>query len=468
MIKRTSRTAIALATSLLLTSALTAPIPAHATEQIAPDTLAQRLDAAINTGNTEGLAQLLAPDFRVHGKTADLFPKPITRPLYLEEQAALPGILAGLNRTSQVISSGDHSLSLLVTLSGVQAGPYLGLPPGGNHLSIRMLEVWKRKDGQMTDLWRQADDVSALRQMTVWQPAPDMPATPAPAREVAHFPPGTFLESVVADDGGTLYFTTLMTGRIDRLVPGGQPEPFATLPVGGKPGVPEGVMCLTPGEDGALFVNVIAPGTPHHGVWHLRAGQDPAVYAALPDAVIPNGLARDDSGALYVADANAGGIWRVDPQTHAASPWHAGDLLQRRPYIGQYPPTNGLQFWQGSLYATNSDKALVVRIPVQEGGSAGAAEIHARNVGGDDLAIDENGILYVTTHPYNSVIRVDRTGAPTVIATPEQGVVGPTAAVITGHGRDRKKLYVVTDGGLYNPLPGQPMRPNIVELDIGK
>ena len=435
-------------------------------DQLGRAELVAALDASISAGDRAALDRLLAANFRPHGHTDDLFRKPLTRELAIENMMRQSEVFRNLSRRSEILVNDSESLTLRVTETGVQVGPWLAQPPSGNLVAIQALETWKvGDDGKFTDLWRQADDLAVVRQITAWQPEPDLPVQGSRTREIAEFPGGAFLESIVADGEGNLYFTQLMTGLIRKLAPDGTVSTFAELPVGSEGALPEGVMCLVLDEDGAMFVTVLAPGKPEHGVWRIDRDGRAAHFAALPAEVLPNGIARDPAGRLYVADSGAGGVWQIDPELRAASRWYEGELLRRRPYIGIFPPANGIQFWNGSLYVANSDRALIIRIPVEEGGSPGEGVIHADGVGGDDFAVDEDGTLYVTTHPYNSVIRVDRNGSRTVVATPEQGLVGPTAAAFARRGGVRH-LYVVTDGGLFSPIPGRPLRPAVVELDL--
>jgi sugar lactone lactonase YvrE/predicted ester cyclase len=427
--------------------------------------LVAALDTSISKGDQEGLGRLLTSNFHPHGYTDDLFRKPLTRDMFIDQLMRMSKTFSNFSRTSEIITSDAESLSLRVTETGVQSGAYLSQPPSGNALAVQTLEVWKLdENGKLTEVWRQSDDLATLRQITSWQPDRVLPVKASAARELAHFPPGVFLESIVADIAGNLYFTQLMTGLIRMLAPDGTLSTFAELPVGSQDGLPQGVMCLVLDEEEGMFATVMAPGKPEHGVWRIDQEGHAEHFASLPDEVLPNGIARDSAGSLYVADSGLGGIWKIEPELRIATLWYDGDLLKRRPYIGVYPPANGIQYWNGSLYAANSDRALIVRIPVEDG-LAGASVIHAEGVGGDDFAIDEDGTLFVTTHPYNSVIRVDQDGTRTVIAGVEQGMVGPTAATFA-HRAGTRRLFVVTDGGLFSPLPDRPLRPALVELNL--
>lgn len=431
------------------------------------DQLVEALDTAITNADSDALGELLSTEFTPHGLTEELFPQPLTRQSYLQQTATLAGTFADFKRESKILTSSENALSLQVTYSGIQREVYLNQPPTGHFLNFTTLEVWRLDgQGQFVELWRQSDELSALRQITLWQPEPDLAYKPVASRELAHFPPGTFLESIVSDAEGNLYFTRLMTGTVMKLSVDDTLSVFSTLPVGGKPGVPEGIMCLTMTEEGTIFADVIAPGSAGHGIWRIEKDGRAVHLASVPDHVLPNGITTDHRGHLYIADAAAGGVWQINIADGQVKPWFTGEELKRRPYIGVYPPSNGIQYWQGSLYIANSDRAQIVRVELKADGTSGQVNIHARGVGADDFAIDDSGVIYATTHPYNSVIRITRNGERTVIATPEQGVVGPTAAVLASRNGAPRKLYVVTDGGLYNPLPGQTLRPNLVELDF--
>jgi len=427
--------------------------------------LVKALDTAISSADPAGLEKLLGTGFKPHGYTDELFPRPLTRGIYLEQTMAMAKIFENFIRQSEILTSSDNTLSLQVTYTGIQRGVYLNQPPSGHFLKFTALEVWRLdKQKKLTEMWRQSDDLSSLRQITLWQPEPDLVYEPVKTRELQHFPPGTFLESIISDAAGNLYFTKLMTGTVMKLTGDDNLSVFTSLPVGGKPGVPEGIMCLTMTGKGTIFASVIAPESAGHGIWRIEGDGTAVHFSTLPDRVLANGITTDQRGYLYIADSAAGGVWQINIDDGQAKQWYVDDELRRRPYIGVYPPSNGIQYWQGSLYIANSDRAQIVRVEVAPDGTAGQASIHATGVGADDFAIDERGVIYATTHPYNSVIRIARDGKRTVIATPGQGVVGPTAAVITSRNGASKKLYVVSDGGLYNPLPGQSLRPNLVEL----
>ena len=87
---------------------------------------------------------------------------------------------------------------------------------------------------------------------------------------------------------------------------------------------------------------------------------------------LPNGLAFDDRGALYVTDSLLGAVWRLTPGAGAAllvqDPALAGDGSFG---FGVPIGANGIAFRDGSLTVTVTETGRVVRIPITSSGAAG-------------------------------------------------------------------------------------------------
>jgi sugar lactone lactonase YvrE len=85
----------------------------------------------------------------------------------------------------------------------------------------------------------------------------------------------------------------------------------------------------------------------------------------------------------------------------------------------------------------------------------------------DDFAFDRAGNLYVTTHPFNSIVRVRPDGQHELLAGVAEGVSGPTDATFGTVPGDVGALFVVTDGGLLEGRPLEEQRPALLRLDVG-
>ena len=123
-----------------------------------------------------------------------------------------------------------------------------------------------------------------------------------------------------------------------------------------------------------------------------------------------------------------------------------------------------MKIWEDGLYVTNSFTGNVIRVQINSDGSAGGAKIVAEGLPSDDLAFDVNGAMYITTHIFNTIVRLDPDGTKMVIATSEEEVVGPTDVAFGVTEEDINILYVINDGGFVLPFEGAV--PNIVALDV--
>lgn len=283
----------------------------------------------------------------------------------------------------------------------------------------------------------------------------DAPKQIAQAKTIAEFPKNTFLENIAVNKKGELFVTSLEDGVIYRVSPDGAKSEFAKL---------DGKIA------GIAFdkkENLIVSG------W--AGGKTPSVFliskqgklestTAIDGAIFLNGIVHLKGDKFLIADSYKGAIWEFDAKTKKFGVWLANDALARRDEQNPLPAVNGLKIHNNFLYATNTAKQILLRIPI----AGGKPEIFVEKINGDDFAIDRSGNLYVTTHVYNSVVRVSPDGKMTVIAEAAQSAVGSTALAF-GRGRsDKNFVYFVTNGGMTLPPPGGVQPAKVVRLSIGK
>jgi sugar lactone lactonase YvrE len=145
-----------------------------------------------------------------------------------------------------------------------------------------------------------------------------------------------------------------------------------------------------------------------------------------------NGLAFDDRGTLYVTESvsligppppfGQGGIWRI-PRGGTAELGLRDELLTGTGALGQPVPlgANGIAYYHGHLYVTNTETGAVLRIPVWPDGSLGLPEVWTTlgevaesplagapiPVCGDGIALDVHGNLYVAVLTRSAVVRLN-------------------------------------------------------------
>ena len=255
---------------------------------------------------------------------------------------------------------------------------------------------------------------------------------------------------------------------------------------------------LTVAANGDLYV-AMAAGV-DRGVWRVdRKGQK----QLLPGSNLiffANGLAFDNRGTLYVTEsvtmahiengkpAGTGGIWRI-PRGGQAELWMRDDLLTGTGALGQpvWIGANGIAYYRGDLYVTNTEKGTILRIPVQDDGSPGVPEVwdlheveESPLAGipgfpppmGDGLVLDVHGNLYTAVLTRSAVVRIDARdlSQETVAVFMAKWPVGPSpdapldfpASLFFGTGKGERTSLFVTNLGM-----GKWAGPGLVKIDAG-
>jgi len=112
--------------------------------------------------------------------------------------------------------------------------------------------------------------------------------------------------------------------------------------------------------------------------------------------------------------------------------WASGPDLQSAGFLG----ANGLKVHDGAVWASNTDKGLLLRIPILPGGAAGTIRVAASGVAaiddfsftsgaGDTVLAAQNAISQV------ALIRPD--GTHTTVLTAADGLSNPSSVAVTGH-----------------------------------
>lgn len=282
--------------------------------------------------------------------------------------------------------------------------------------------------------------------------ADKLPYAPVPARTVKTYDAGQWFESVRVAPDGTLYLSSnrgddyatgdksKAQGQVIARSPDGSERVLFTLPMGSTSGV------FAIAADGTIYLT----GTGEKlGIWRITPRGDAVLMTQLPRGAWPNGLDFGPDGMLYSADSSLGLIWRIDPSTGHADAAVKNEMLRARPFISLAPGANGIHFHGRDMIVTVSDSTKVLKFAMRDDGSFAAPTVLATGIPGDDFAIGPDGSLYITTHPYNTVVRVAPDGSRSVIADLHQNIVGATDAVFGRTAEDADTLYVATDGGAF-------------------
>ncbi|MGL5930738.1 MAG: SMP-30/gluconolactonase/LRE family protein [Dermatophilaceae bacterium] len=297
---------------------------------------------------------------------------------------------------------------------------------------------------------RAAVGLLAAAGVAIATPAHASPEQLLPTTIEATFDEESFVEDVAVDRSGMVYASVPRSSRglqgLYRLDHQGDITRLNDLAVG----------TLAYSRDGTLYGTVIAGDILDPGadltftlVRFDRAGRATTV-ATFPSGSQPNGI--DSYGRyVYAADSGNGAIYRVDTRRGDVRTWFQDDRFRPADPTAGIPGSNGIQVFRDAVYVVNSSTGDFWRIPDAGRHGAGEPEILARGVTGDDFDIDLDGSAYVTTHPYNTLVRVRPDGSQSIVGDASTGIIGATAAAFGVRGGERR-LFVVGDGGLFAKL----------------
>jgi sugar lactone lactonase YvrE len=280
---------------------------------------------------------------------------------------------------------------------------------------------------------------------------------PVPHRFVASWPIGAFIEniSVLADGGFAL--SVHNQRKLLRVERNGTNRLLADMPVS-----PAGSVAY---HDGVLVVGGEIGQAPHK-VYAVSGDGRVKEKLAVPDTQFLNGFTPVSAERAYTVDSLKGQIIEIDVARWMSRVVLTDERLGKCSDEPMLPGANGIKAGENCLYVTNTDRALVLRADLAETGSVTGLSVVAEALRGDDLALDDAGRLYITTHIHNTLIRLDPDGANRVaIAGPDQGMPGCTACAF--HPADPGALYVTTTGGVIAPLDGVPQEAKLVRLEVG-
>lgn len=264
---------------------------------------------------------------------------------------------------------------------------------------------------------------------------------------------GQSLEGIASGIDGTLYITA--NRNIDFSNPKYYQNAEGEL-IARSPDGTEKILFKTPKGQTAGVISFAKNGVLYmssHGdestIWQISTNGNSKPVAKLPEGAWPNGIDIGPDNKIYSADSNLGIIWQIDPQNGKINKVVENEALKARPYIALAPGANGLEFLGNHLYVTVSDKTTVLKFELDGTGKLGEATELAKGIPGDDFAIRKDGALFITTHPYNTLVRVLPNGERKLIADEKDQMIGATDAEFVSNALDQAVLYIVTDGGAF-------------------
>jgi sugar lactone lactonase YvrE len=249
-------------------------------------------------------------------------------------------------------------------------------------------------------------------------------------------------------------------------------KPFGNVPPYGQNEA--AFVGIAVGPDNLLYgaLNAFAPG-PKTGIYKFaQNGGEATLFASDPQIQFGNDIRFGAGGELYLTDSFTGVIWTISKDGTTVSKWAEDPLLAPDPTVCNVQTdfhlgVNGLIQSGDAFYATNTDKASVVKIPINADGSAGTPEIYiptdcATLSGADGITVDpDTKDLLVAVNYKNTIVRIkaDKTITPIAQGAPLQS---PASLAID---TDRDAL-LITSAAFEKVADPANAKPALVSLSL--
>ncbi|HRY51362.1 MAG TPA: SMP-30/gluconolactonase/LRE family protein [Candidatus Paceibacterota bacterium] len=278
--------------------------------------------------------------------------------------------------------------------------------------------------------------------------------------------PPNLPEGLVMDGQGNAYLSMVLTGEIRKIAPDGTQSKLAHAP--------SMVAGLAVGPSNEIYAAVAPqPADPsQHGIWRIQPDGTASLFAILPPDSMPNDVVFDAQGHLFATDSIGGRIFRIEA-TGQASIWIQSPLLVGAPNPQPpHPPfpigANGLAFVGTNAFVCNTDLGTLVRIPVNDDGSAGTSEVFIGGAllgGADGLRADASGNLYVANVIQSLIVRVTSDRTMEVIADGSDGLDSPSSLCFGNLPGQRTRLFAVNYATVSASIPGANPKPGLLRID---
>jgi sugar lactone lactonase YvrE len=336
---------------------------------------------------------------------------------------------------------------------------------------------------------------------------------PLAVHSILRLPPGDHPEGVAVDRRGNVYVSnrrfvgSLRQAEVLRIDPDNRATVVARLPDTADPRG-NGVLGLVTDRDGNVYAALDSRDPASRGVWRIDAEEPQAErLAGSEQMTFPNALTFDATGNLYATDSETGAIWRfrLDRSPEPAL-WAQDELLAPFPFdpfgiplpTGELQPlelpgANGIAFFPPNhLYVANTEKALVVHVPIKANGGAGQARIVAGEAVPSDseawlpdprlwtidgIAMDAHGDIYgvIPASPVISqvsglsltpLVRIHAASGEVCAVRTDPGAFHIPLSLAFGRGaRDRSSVFVTNSALFAELFPGPG--PGMIRAEAG-
>jgi hypothetical protein len=248
------------------------------------------------------------------------------------------------------------------------------------------------------------------------------------------------------DGSMTVSLLGLLTGQppqLLRISSSGQ----RTILVTGQPG--EAIGGNVRSRDGSIYYNMLSADPSRSGIWRLAPGGTAQRIGASPAGQFLNGLTiTPNSRTLYAADSLTGTIWTVPTSGGPLTAWLVSPALAPAESGPGHFGVNGVNLHDGAVWASNTDRGTLLRVPVKATGAPGPIKVINSDLAGiDDFKFLSgwSNVVFAALNGPNEIAVVYPNGHSKIVLTAADGLDSPTNTAIRG------SQIFITDSGNAEP-----------------
>ncbi|KAI9858974.1 MAG: hypothetical protein M1824_003975 [Vezdaea acicularis] len=306
--------------------------------------------------------------------------------------------------------------------------------------------------------------------------------SPLPVSIIHEFPIGYFVENIAVRPSGALLLTVHNRSELIHLDPSQSPPVPVVVHT-----FPLNVSGIVEVEPDTFYISAGTIGDKgSYAIWKVDmapfvAGADETIqtpatiskHVDVPDALFLNGsaLLSPTEGIFLAVDSIASRLFAINVKSCTATTWLQHGAFAKTTQNPVYPGANGAKRFGDAVYVSNTEAAQILRCVVGPGGEAtGTLDVVAEHLNADDFTFDADGAAYLTTHIYQSVVKLapDGTRSRIVGDVKDPLCAGSTAAAFGRRQADREVLYVTTTGGMSLPVNGEVVKAKVLRVEVGK
>jgi sugar lactone lactonase YvrE len=273
---------------------------------------------------------------------------------------------------------------------------------------------------------------------------------------------GEFSEGLALDRRGSAYVSFINpVAEVRKIGWDGRQSVVASFDVGGF-----GPLGLEFDRRGRLYVALSTFDPATRGIYVVQSDGSTTRLPGTEAIEFPNDITFDRRGNAYATDTIAGAVYRI-PRGGSAELWYQDPVLlgDGSAQFGFPLGANGIVHQRRTLLVAVTEGARVVRIPIARDGSAGTASVVAEGpalYGADGIDIDGRGTAFVANLFQSTILKLNRSGGITTIATAADGL-DDTSSVVHAHRGGPDRLFAVN----FAVIPPMTTGPALLSVALG-